>query len=395
MSASPVSQYAATGAVEAVFRARSPRIVPPPIVSSRSSRVASTRARASWSPGSPSSSAARPPPPRRGGSVTSSPSSARGRARLKSSSPRRARAAPLPNRPPRPRLGGFGFLATEEEADADAAGRLARLRALVARKRLCFAIINRRRPPSATSPTAAPSSPPSATRTRPWRSSRTPWTTTSADAPTCASSTSLIALEGLERVGRAEGVAAATAEPAHHLRRPGRRQDSHRRQSTRVHRKTRRVRRQRVGCVRACVACVPTRRRGAIDEGEGRLEDAFDGGPATQNPSSRRSNVSPGSKSVHPRVTHARAWGKLREETLSAAASAAEYTKGVWSRLNGGADGHRSGGQPRSTAFPNRRRTRRHARRACSFASPSPAGPRIRRWRNRRPPRAIRLWDGS
>ena len=31
--------------------------------------------------------------------------------------------------------------------------------------------------------------------------------------------------------------------------------------------------------------------------------------------------------------------GKLREKPLSAAASAAEYTKGVWSRLNGGADG--------------------------------------------------------
>ena len=42
---------------------------------------------------------------------------------------------------PAPGSGGFGFLATEEEADADAAERLARLRALVARKRLCFAII--------------------------------------------------------------------------------------------------------------------------------------------------------------------------------------------------------------------------------------------------------------
>ena len=76
---------------------------------------------------------------------------------------------------------------------------------------------------------------------------------------------------------------------------------------------------------------------GGVDEARERLEDAFDGDARLRPVVKTVERVGSRVKSTRGLLT--RGVGKLREKPLSAAASAAEYTKGVWSRLNGGADG--------------------------------------------------------
>ena len=231
---------------------------------------------------------------------------------------------------PAPGSGGFGFLATEEEADADAAERLARLRALVARKRLCFAIIQ-------AAETAERDIPDRGAKLSALGNSDETleeladavddYERRCADVRDCEAQ-----IARLEKYRNA--LFAAAAEPALIFDDP----DA---AKTAIDAKVRECTEKLVACGAQLLRSLPydslDEAAGGVDEARERLEDAFDGDARLRPVVKTVERVGSRVKSTRGLLT--RGVGKLREKPLSAAASAAEYTKGVWSRLNGGADG--------------------------------------------------------